>query len=266
MTHITSIHVKIISLTILSSVLASCEGTFEWVYDNIETEEQTTAEGQIYLDASDWKKWYYIDLPRMAEAAKTDSAYNVNDDIVAYDIPTEATGQETTEHGERHDIGQYSYYFDVFNEGLKNNHFVSFRPTEAQQEPETWSIAIHRNNVRTNGCGAYETELYDIEKVSHEMCIAVEEWNEDQWSENEVWDDQETMLTCVIPCQGIEVNRTLSAWLAIEIPPTPPAFTMNSHVMLLRLPDATYAALQLTDYMNAQGKKCCLTIKYKYPI
>ena len=57
----------------------------------------------------------------------------------------------------------------------------------------------------------------------------------------------------------------LSNWLRLDIPPMPPAFTMNSHVFIIRMKNGNYAAVQLENYMNAEGTKCWLTINYKYP-
>lgn len=254
-------------IILISCSLASCEGVFDWVYDQPPSDDTPTpVQGQFYLDASDWKTWYYLDLPSATDKVKEDSLHDVSKDIVAMPIPFEATGDEETIRGDHHRSGQYMYYFDVFNEGISKNHFTSFTPTAEQIDPDKWTIAIHRNNVRTNACGAYETTLTDISLVTHEMAIAVSEWQEDTWSENVVWDDQSTMLSCYVPSQGIMINRVLSSWLEMKIPPMPPAFTMNSHVMLLRLSDGTFGALQLVDYLSATNKKCCLTIKYKYPV
>ena len=90
-------------------------------------------------------------------------------------------------------------------------------------------------------------------------------FTEDEWSENEVWDSQDQMLMCLVPSQGIRVNKVLSSWLTTKIPPMPPAFTHDNHVFVLRLKDGTYAALQLENYLSATGTKCWLTINYKYP-
>lgn len=258
---------KTLALVLISGAMTGCEGAFDWVYDEVPPDNAVEAvEGQFYFDASDWKKWYYLDLPAAAHAVKTDSLHNVAGNLVAMDIPFQATGEEETERGSHQRSGQYMYYFDVFGEGLSKNHFSSFTPTAEQEEPESWTIAIHRNNVRTNGCGVFRTTLMDINLLTIEMCRSVTEWQEDEWSENEVWDDQSRMLSCYVPSQGIKINRTLSSWLTMKIPPIPPVFTMNSSVMILRLPDGTYGALQLVDYLSASNKKCCLTIKYKYPI
>lgn len=265
---------KCFALSIMLCSLTACEGAFSGVYDDegdvsTDTEAEikgSSVTGQLFIDASDWKTWYYLDLPATVEAVRKDAAHNAADDFVALPIPFEPTGEEETERGDHRRDGQYTYYFDVFNEGLTKNHFTSFYPTLPQPEPEKWTIAIHRNNMRTNGLAVYETELTDISLVTEEMCKAVNEWQEDEWSENAVWDDQSTLMTCLVPSQGIKINRVLSSCLTMSLPPIPPAFFMNSHVMLLRMNDGTYGALQLMDYMNSTGKKCCLTIKYRYPI
>lgn len=264
------------SLAIFLGTLTSCEGAFDWVYDDLAEKEvlpdvepeikETSVIGQFYVDASDWKMWYYLDLPKAIESIRKDASHSISEDIVALPIPFEPTGDSETERGDHKRDGQYTYYFDVFNEGITKNHFSSFLPTSAQPEPEQWTIAIHRNNVRSNGLAAYESMLTDVDAVTEDMCKGITAWQDDEWSENEVWDDQSTMLSCYVPCQGIKVNKVLSSWLTMKIPPMPPAFSINNHVMLLRMTDGTFAALQLMDYMSNTGKKCCLTIKYRYPI
>ena len=81
-----------------------------------------------------------------------------------------------------------------------------------------------------------------------------------------MWIDQDRMLLGIIGNQGTAVNTVLSSWLRIEIPPMPPAFTPDSRVFVIRLGDGTMGALQLADYQSAAGVKCCLSIKYRYPL
>lgn len=258
---------KSIAIVLFIGALASCEGTFDWVYDTPPAEDKPqSVAGQFYVDASDWQKWHYLDLPKSTAEVSLDNQHDVSDDIVSYDIPLSPTGETEMERGSHQRTGQYMYYFDVFNEGISKNHFHNFTPTEPQPEPESWTIAIHRNNVRTNSCWAYETTLTDIEQATRQLCEAVSDWREDEWSENEVWDDQSTMLSCYVPSQGIAINHVLSSWLTMKIPPMPPSFVLNNHVMLIRLRDGTYGALQLVDYLSPTNKKCCLTVKYKYPL
>ena len=129
-----------------------------------------------------------------------------------------------------------------------------------------WSIAVHRNNVRTNGGAVFETSYTRIDQLPESSeAFADMPFTEDIWTENEVWDSQTQMLQSLVPSQGIKVNRVLSSWLTMRIPPMPPQFVHNNHVFILRLNDGTYAALQLEDYLSPTGTKCYLTINYKYP-
>ena len=154
----------------------------------------------------------------------------------------------------------------MFGIGITNNEFRSFAPTARQDEPASWSIAVHRNNVRTNGGAAYETNYTSMDELpASSEYFRDAPFTEDKWNEKDVWTIQDQMLQGLIGNQGIEVNPVLSSWLKVELPPLPPAFILNSHVFIIRLQDGTFAAIQLKNYQNAAGKKCCLTINYKYP-
>lgn len=121
--------------------------------------------------------------------------------------------------------------------------------------------------VRTNGGAVARTEFTDMEQLpsSRDFYEALE-YTPDEWNEQDVWIIQDRMLSGLIGNQGIEINNVLSSWLRIDIPPMPPAFTPDTRVFVLRLRDGSYAALQLVDYQSQTGVKCCLTLKYKYPL
>ncbi len=252
---------KIFLATIGLLAFTSCNGILEDIYD--EPQEVVPVEGQLIIDATDWENWYYIDLPKLHELSESGDKEGLmiaQTTHTPYPIPMTLTGAHDGKSG------QYLYWFDVWGEGLKNNKFQEFTPCDAQPEPESWSFAVHRNNVRTNGGGVYETEYTSMSELP-ESSSAFEKarFTEDEWSENEVWDSQEKMLLSLVPSQGIEINKVLSSWLAMSIPPVPPAFHHNSHIFILRMRDGTYAALQLADYISSEGTKCWLTINYKYP-
>lgn len=255
-------------------VLTACNGIFDDLYDKPE-ETVVSAKGQLLIDATSWSDWYYVDLhqlQKLTEEGDEDALQKAQTEFTPYPIPMTSTGtSDTSESG--HQIatsqkksGQYMYWFDVFGEGIKKNEFRSFTPTAEQTAPDEWSFAVHRNNVRTNGGAVLETtftsmsELPETSEAFKNMAF-----QEDEWSENEVWDNQDKMLMCLVPSQGININKVLSSWLAMEIPPMPPSFTLNNHVFILRLHDGTYAALQLENYLSPTGTKCWLTINYKYP-
>lgn len=236
-------------------LLTSCHGALDELYDT-PTESIDIREGQLYVDASCWLCWYYLDFNtanhRFAEGG-TGSAF------VKMDIPTErAEGQSSS--------GIYTYWYDVFGAGLSNHDFRGFTPTAAQPEPASWHIAVHRNNVRTNGGAAYETPFTSMAELPESSeAFADATFTEDEWNELDVWTVQSQMLQGIIGNQGIEVNSVLSSWLRVDIPPVPPVFTLNNHVFIIRFEDGTYAALQLENYQSPAGTKCCLTINYKYP-
>lgn len=242
-------------------LLCSCEGILDGIYDT--AEPLTPAQGQIVVDASDWEKWYYIDLPtlhRLSEAGDDEALSAAQTEHKAYPIPMELTQESDGKSG------QYLYWFDVWGAGIANNEFREFTPCDAQPEPENWTFAIHRNNVRTNRGAVLETSYTSMDDLPESSQSFREmTFTADEWSENEVWDSQQQMLLCLVPSQGIYINKVLSGWLSMDIPPMPPSFTMNRHVFILRLADGTYAALQLANYLSPSGKKCHLTINYKYP-
>lgn len=237
--------IKNLLCLVVPLLLAGCEGILDGIYDD--PQPIVAREGQIVVDASNWGTWHYID-------------FNRPDTILSHPIPTTLTGETDGK------AGQYLYWFDVWGEGIRKNEFREFTSCDAQRDPEEWSIAVHRGNVRTNGGEVLETSYSSMD----ELPVTSEPFRNmrftpDEWSENEVWDSQEQMLLCLIPSQGINVNKVLSSWLTMDIPPMPPAFTRNPHVFILRLKDGTYAALQLANYVSPNGVKCYLTINYKYP-
>ncbi|MCM1320015.1 MAG: HmuY family protein [Muribaculaceae bacterium] len=241
--------------------LQSCTGIFGGVYDEPQEPGTKPVAGQLYIDASDWEKWYYIDLPYIAAKTLEDETYNANADWQCIDIPMQQVATLVDK------AGIYTYWFDVFGEGISNSRFESYMPTAAQLEPESWTIAVHRDNVRTNGCKAAATSFSSLEQLPEDKYfLSALTFEGDRWSENEVWCEQSRMLLGYIGSQGININPVLSSWLKVEIPPIPPAFTIDTRVFVLQLPDGTYGALQLENYQSPAGTKCCLTINYRYPL
>ena len=260
--------------------LTACNGLFDDIYDK--PQEIALAKGQIVMDATSWTNWYYVDLNRLHQLTvegDEEALFKAQTEFEAYPIPMEATGERvdkpttegestgassTTTQSEK--PGQYMYWFDVFGAGVKSNTFTHFTPTAEQTAPKEWSFAIHRNNVRTNGGAVLETTYTSMDQLPESSeAFRNMTFKEDEWTENEVWDSQEQMLLGYVPSQGIALNRVLSSWLSMEIPPMPPSFSINNHVFVLRLKDGSYAALQLENYLAPNGTKCYLTINYRYP-
>ena len=254
-------------LALLTAVMLSgCEGIFNGVYDEPDSETRSTTDGHLYIEASDWQKWHYIDLKAVAEQVSASSDFNTSSLWQTMEIPTPGKSDETIESNNEN-AGIYTYWYDVFGEGISNREYMGFTPAESQPEPEKWTFAVHRNNVRTNGCLAAETDFTSLSQIPEGSdWVTNLDFIPDEWSQTEVWTVQDRMLNGIIGNQGIHINKVLSGWLKMVIPPMPPVFEINRHVFILKLPDGTFAALQLEDYMNSSGTKCCLSINYRYPL
>lgn len=236
-------------------MLSACNGVIDGIYD----EAPLPASGDLYVDATSWQQWHYIDLHAIHEAVQRGESPDLS--FKAYDIPVEAVSSFDADA-----TGIYTYWYDVFGEGISNREFRESYPTERQPEPEHWDIAVHRNNVRTNGGAVYRTSLTDIGSVGSSAVYAAMPFVEDTWNETDVWTVQDRMLSGLIGNQRIKVNTELSQWLTMDIPPMPPAFNYNGSVFIVRFSDGTYAALRLKNYKTPTNLNCGLTIEYKYPL
>lgn len=247
-------------------LLSACTGIMGGIYDEPE-EQPKSVDGQLYIDATSWTDWYYIDLKALADDSRRELA--IKEAQQPYPIPfPESSAAVVTDHSAiDHQTGIYTYWYDVWGKGIRVNEFRSFQSATEQPAPAAWSLAVHRNNVRTNGGAVYETQLTDIDQLAmSRQELEALPYTTDSWTENVVWAEQSQMLNSLVGSQGIVINQVLSSWLQLEVPPMPPAFTHNNHVFVLRLSDGTFAALQLANYLSPTGTKCFLTIKYRYPI
>ena len=257
-------------------LLASCEGAFGWMYDDPQAPASPAAEVNadesltvtLSVNANSWGEWHYIDLAAVVSLLRKDPKADINTLWTTRPIPLEPTGPEETETGHRRP-GQYLYWFDT-NYGLpvRGSEFRSFTPTAAQDDPEEWSFAVHRSEVRTNGGAVWASTLTDIDRAT-EADYRSASYTPDDWSENEVWSDSRTMISQLVPSQGIAVNRVLGSWLRMTLMPD---YERDGRVFFLRLKDGTYAALQLINHIgggtpeNPSPIRCYLTIKMRYPL
>lgn len=267
-------------LTILS-LLCSCEGIFDGIYDKVPDEEDPeviiegdTISGTLYVEANAWDEWFYIDFHAIRRAVTAVSEGEPIDSSCfqfdPYKIPTELTGEWDGKSR------LCTYRFRVLTGGgLADNEYVSEVPIDPQPAPEAWDLAIHRNDCRTNGGSVLRTPYLVIESLPRnyeqfqkEMLSGLRDtaFCADTEVENAVFVDNSTMLSELVPCQAIHLNSVLSSWLVMSIPPFPPTFTHDDGVFLLRMNDGTVAALRLLNYVSPKNVKCCLTIQYKYPI
>lgn len=257
--------IKCLALTV-AVMLSGCEGIFNSVYDEPASEIRSTTAGHLYIDASNWKEWHYIDLKALAEYCVLFPDYDTSLLWNSMEIPIDESSLETG--GNQNKLsGIYTYWYDVFGQGISNREYRGFTPTCPQPEPDQWTFAVHRNNVRTNGCLVAETHYTSLSQIPEDFeWISTLTFKPDEWNQTDVWTVQDRMLNGIIGTQGIYTNSVLSRWLNMIIPPMPPIFEINRHVFILKLPDNSLAALQLEDYIGASGTKCCLSINYKYPL
>ncbi len=234
-------------LGVVLVLFSACNGLMDSLYD--EPSDTAPGDGSIYVDASSWTEWHYINL----HAEQVGS--------IKYEVPME---EITDDWDGKSAI--CTYWYDVFGVGLSKNEYQREIHTMPQQEPEHWDIAIHRNNVRTNGAGVYMTSLDDISKVGTAEEYAAMPFTEDEWNETDVWCDNAYMLQGYVGNQRIKVNNVLSQWLTVALPPIPPSFTHCGKVFIVRFSDDTMAAIRLKDYVSSRNVKCCMTIECKYPL
>ena len=141
------------SVAVLLTATA-CNGVFDGIYDEVPA-TPTVTEGQLLVDATSWKDWYYVDFDSLRtyiEQKDTAGLLKAQTHFAHFPIPTTLSGGAGDGQ-----TGIYTYWFDVFGKGISVNEKRSFTPADAQEEPPSWSIAIHRNNVRTNGGAVLET-------------------------------------------------------------------------------------------------------------
>lgn len=230
--------------------LSACNGVMDGIYDD----PQKPAQGDLYVDATSWTEWHYVKF-------NNSQLSTLNHQLSTLTIPTTPIAEFDADG-----TGIYNYWYDVFGEGMAKHELRSKYPTIRQPEPDQWDIAIHRNNVRTNGGAVWQSSLTDISKVGGSTQYSSMPFVEDSWSEIDVWVVQDQMLSGIVGSQRIKINTELSKWLTMEIPPMPPAFVYNGNVFIVRLSDGTYAALRLKNYKTPDGRNCGMTIEYKYPL
>lgn len=133
-----------------------------------------------------------------------------------------------------------------------------------QPPPANWDIAIHRNDVKTNGGSAMETTYDDFSQLWHAGKIPEGEFQPDQPNDSIVT-DMSDMMNGNIGYTPSPVNRVID-WVTYDFNTIPPVYTYKHNVYLVRLKDDTYLALKLESYANDQGVKGYITIKYVYPL
>lgn len=133
-----------------------------------------------------------------------------------------------------------------------------------QKEPESWDIAIHRFQAKTNGGAVLETNFSTIDELLAYGALPSDEFQEDTWYEEKVITDLSGMMSGNIRYEPSFVNDVLCRWITSS--GMPPVYTTSDKVYVVRLSDNTLLALRLESYMDNSGTKGFMTYSYVYPL
>ena len=134
--------------------------------------------------------------------------------------------------------------------------------------PAEWDIAQHRYDVKTNGAAVMMTPYHSIKELEAAGLPDEGEWVEDEESEQCITVDMSHMMEGYLTYAPGHKNKELGKWVEVDTSNMPPNYTMHDNVMLLRLKDGTYAAIQLANFMSTDSYqvKGWMTVNYKYPM
>jgi len=134
--------------------------------------------------------------------------------------------------------------------------------------PAEWDIAQHRYDVKCNGGAVKMTPYHSIKELEEAGFPEEGEWVEDEESEQCITVDMSHMMEGYLTYAPGHKNKELGKWVEVDTSSMPPSYTMHDNVMLLRLKDGTYAAIQLANFMSTDSYqiKGWMTVNYKYPI
>ena len=134
--------------------------------------------------------------------------------------------------------------------------------------PEEWDYAHHRYDIKTNGGNVMMTDCHSIEQLEAMGLPEEATWTADEYSESSITVDMSHMLEGWLVYAPGYKNREAGRWLNVDTSTMPPIYTMHDNVMVYRLKDGTYAAIQLAGYMSTDRyqTKGWMTVNYKYPV
>lgn len=134
--------------------------------------------------------------------------------------------------------------------------------------PQDWDIAHHRYDVKTNGASVMMTPYHSIDELEKAGLPSAGEWTTDEESEQCITVDMSHMMEGRLVYAPGHKSTTIGKWVEVDTSNMPPNYTMHDNVMLLRLSDDTYGAIQLANFMSTDNYqiKGWMTVNYKYPI
>ncbi len=131
--------------------------------------------------------------------------------------------------------------------------------------PQTWDIAVHRYDVKTNGGKVLETQHAEFDKARTLIGQSTDGYASDVWTTEKIAIDMSTMMDGYLSYIASDYNAELSRWLEVDTSTMPPIYTPSDKVYLIKLKNGSLAAVKLADYMDSTGVKGFMTIQYIYP-
>lgn len=132
--------------------------------------------------------------------------------------------------------------------------------------PESWDVAVHRYDAKTNGATVAETGATSFNSLGELTSVADGAFVADVWTTSTIVTDMSTMMDGYLGYADSYYNAELSKWLNVDTSTMPPIYTPSNKVYVVRLTDGTTLGLRLADFMDASGIKGFLTIEYAYPL
>lgn len=210
----------ILAVSALSVACDSSEGT-----------KQETAENQLYIDASDYEKWVYVDF----ETGKTETHDSFDDCYFSGDASVVAgTGDESTD--------------------------VTI----------AWDLAFHRYEVRTNGGSAIETAYTEIEDVAEIPTAGytadINITYEDNYSEGYyiIQDMSQMMSGSVGYAHNADYNTVLSKVVSRTGSMGSYVYSPSDYVYVVKGADGSITKIKWTSATSTTGDSGYVTIDYEH--
>ncbi len=183
---------------------------------------------RMTVDASDYSKWVYINL----ETGETESVRD----------------------------------FSAWNYLNENDEVVETTSAMGGEEDITidWHIAIHREDIRTNGATVVATGVTSFDALTE---IPADGYMPDETVENSVITDMSYMMSGKVAyAETSLINKTLCGWIEKVPTGSMPPYTYNypKLVYVAKFADGSYAKLQFTDRSNDMGVSGHITFASEY--
>lgn len=129
-----------------------------------------------------------------------------------------------------------------------------------EQAPAAWDIAMHRENIKTNGGSALKTAFTELDQVTQ---VPSGEFVSDQLTEDKVVVDMSQMMQGIIVYDTTEINPVLNDWVVRS--GMPPTYTVSENIYVVKTKEGTHAKIKFSSYKNDMDKTGFATFSYEYP-